>query len=62
MYAGEAVVLLGWALFYSRPAIWAGLAIERAVFARIVRWEERRLLGRFGRDHRGYQPAAPHPG
>ena len=27
MYAGEAVVWLGWALFYGRLAIWAGLAI-----------------------------------
>ena len=40
MYAGEAVVWLGWALFYRRPAIWAGLAIQCAAFAGIVRWEE----------------------
>jgi hypothetical protein len=33
MYAGEAVVWLGWALFYRRPAVWTGLAIQRAAFA-----------------------------
>jgi len=59
MYAAEAVVWLGWALFYGRPAIWAGLAIECAAFARIVRWEERRLLGRFGGDYRAYLAEVP---
>jgi hypothetical protein len=54
MYAGEAVVWLGWALFYGRPAVWAGLAIECAAFTGIVRWEEQRLLGSFGGEYRAY--------
>src|SRR6266566_29050 len=54
MYAGEAVVWLGWALFYRRPAVWAGLAIGCAAFAGIVRWEEQQLLGRFGAGYRAY--------
>src|SRR6476660_2496998 len=59
MYAGEAVVWLGWALFYGRPSVWAGLAIECAAFAGIVRWEEQRLLGRFGGDYRAYLAEVP---
>ena len=51
MFTGEAVVWLGWALFYGRPAIWAGLAIQCAAFAEIVRREEQWLLGRFGGDY-----------
>jgi len=59
MYAGEAVVWLGWALFYGRPAVWTGLAIECAAFAGIVRWEEQRLLGRFGGGYRAYLAEVP---
>jgi protein-S-isoprenylcysteine O-methyltransferase Ste14 len=59
MYAGEAVVWLGWALFYRRPAVWAGLAIECAAFSGIVRWEEQRLLSRFGGDYRAYLAEVP---
>jgi protein-S-isoprenylcysteine O-methyltransferase Ste14 len=59
MYAGEAVVWLGWALFYRRPPVWAGLAIECAAFAGIVRWEEQRLLGRFGGGYRAYLAEVP---
>ena len=43
IYAGEAIVWLGWALFYRRPPVWAGLAIGCAAFARIARSEEQRL-------------------
>jgi len=59
MYAGEGVVWLGWALFYRRPAVWAGLAIGCVAFAQIVRWEEQRLLGRFGSDYRAYLAEVP---
>lgn len=59
MYIGEAVVWLGWALFYGSPAVWAGLGILCAAFAKVVRWEERRLLERFGDDYRAYLAAVP---
>jgi protein-S-isoprenylcysteine O-methyltransferase Ste14 len=59
MYAGEAVVWLGWALVYRRPAVWAGLAIQCAAFAAIARWEERQLLNRFGDDYRTYLEQVP---
>jgi protein-S-isoprenylcysteine O-methyltransferase Ste14 len=59
MYAGEALVWLGWALFYHRTAVWAGLAIECAAFTAITRWEEQRLLTRFGRDYRAYLQEVP---
>jgi protein-S-isoprenylcysteine O-methyltransferase Ste14 len=59
MYAGEAVVWLGWALYYRRPAVWAGLAIQCAAFAAIARWEERRLLARFGGAYREYLAEVP---
>ena len=59
MYAGEAVVWLGWALYYRRPAVWAGLAIQCAASAAIARWEERRLLARFGGAYREYLAEVP---
>lgn len=59
MYAGEAVVWLGWALFYRRPAVWAGLAIQCAAFATIARWEEQRLVTHFGADYRQYLEEVP---
>src|SRR6516162_6311241 len=59
IYAGEAIVWLGWALFYRRPAVWAGLAIQWAAFAAIARWEERRLLTRFGDDYSEYLEQVP---
>jgi protein-S-isoprenylcysteine O-methyltransferase Ste14 len=59
MYAGQAVVWLGWALLYGSPAVWAGLAIECAAWAKIVRWEERQLLERFGDDYRAYLADVP---
>lgn len=59
MYVGEAFVWLGWALFYGSPAIWAGLAIICAALAKIVRWEERRLVERFGDDYRAYSCEVP---
>jgi protein-S-isoprenylcysteine O-methyltransferase Ste14 len=59
MYAGEAVVWLGWALFYRRPAVWAGLAIQCAAFAKIARWEKQRLLARFGGDYQDYLQQVP---
>lgn len=59
MYIGEAVVWLGWAVFYGSPAVWAGLAILCAAWAKVVRWEERRLLERFGDDYRAYLAAVP---
>lgn len=58
-YIGEAVVWLGWALFYGSPAVWAGLGILCAAFAKVVRWEERRLLERFGDDYRAYLATVP---
>ncbi len=65
MYLGEAVVWLGWALFYGSLAVWAGLAIMCAAFAGIARWEELRLLERFGDDYRAYLAEVvrwlPHP-
>ncbi len=59
MYIGEAVVWLGWAIFYDSPAVWAGLAILWAAWAKVVRWEERGLLERFGDDYRAYLAAVP---
>ncbi len=59
MYAGEAVVWLGWALFYGRAAVWAGLVIVCAAGTPIVRWEEGRLLERFGDEYRAYLAAVP---
>jgi len=59
MYAGEAIVWLGWALYYRRPAVWAGLAIQCAAFAAITRWEERRLLARFAGGYREYLAEVP---
>jgi protein-S-isoprenylcysteine O-methyltransferase Ste14 len=59
MYAGEAVVWLGWGLFYRRPAVWAGLALQCAAFAKIARWEEQRLLTRFGDGYREYLEEVP---
>jgi protein-S-isoprenylcysteine O-methyltransferase Ste14 len=59
MYAGEAAVWFGWALFYRRPAVWAGLAIQCAAFAAIARWEEQRLLTRFGGDYQDYRQQVP---
>jgi protein-S-isoprenylcysteine O-methyltransferase Ste14 len=59
MYGGEAVVWFGWALFYRCPPVWAGLAIQCAAFAAIARWEERRLLNRFGDDYRAYLEQVP---
>jgi hypothetical protein len=54
-----AAVWLGWALLYGSPAVWAGLAIECAAWAKIVRWEERQLLERFGDDYRAYLADVP---
>jgi protein-S-isoprenylcysteine O-methyltransferase Ste14 len=54
MCAGEAVAWAGWGPVYGSPAVWAGLAIMCTGLATTVRWEERRLLQRFGEDYRVY--------
>jgi protein-S-isoprenylcysteine O-methyltransferase Ste14 len=59
IYAGEAIVWFGWALYYRRPAVWAGLAIQCAGVAVIARWEERRLLARFGASYQDYLNQVP---
>jgi glutathione S-transferase len=42
-----------------RTGVWAGLAVQCAAFAAIARWEERRLLNRFGDDYRAYLDQVP---
>ncbi|HKA49334.1 MAG TPA: isoprenylcysteine carboxylmethyltransferase family protein [Candidatus Dormibacteraeota bacterium] len=59
MYVGEAAVWLGWGLFYSCLPVWIGWAIMCAALARVVRWEERRLVKPFGDDYRAYMEAVP---
>jgi len=59
IYAGEAIVWLGWALYYRHPAVWAGLAIQCAAITKITRWEEQQLLTRFGDDYRAYLEQVP---
>jgi len=59
MYIGEAVIWLGWGLFYGSPAVWAGLAILCATFVKVVPLEERLLQERFGDDYRAYLAAVP---
>jgi len=59
IYAGEAIVWLGWALYYRRPAVWAGLAIQCAGSTVITRWEEQRLLARFGASYQDYLNQVP---
>ncbi len=56
---GQVIVWLGWAIFYGSPAVWAGLAILWAAWAKVVRWEARGLLERFGDDYRAYLAAVP---
>jgi protein-S-isoprenylcysteine O-methyltransferase Ste14 len=59
MYAGEVIVWAGWGLVYASPAVWAGLAVMCTGLAATVRWEERRLLRRFGDDYRAYLAEVP---
>ena len=59
MYAGEVIVWAGWALVYASPAVWAGLAIMGTGLLATVRWEERRLLRRFGGDYQAYLAEVP---
>lgn len=42
------------ALFYNSLAVWTGLGILCVAWPKIVWWEERRLLERFGDDYRAY--------
>jgi protein-S-isoprenylcysteine O-methyltransferase Ste14 len=59
IYAGEAIAWAGWGLVYACPAVWAGAAIVCTGLATTVRWEERRLLQRFGEDYRAYLAEVP---
>jgi protein-S-isoprenylcysteine O-methyltransferase Ste14 len=59
IYAGEAIVWLGWALYYRHPAVWAGLVIQCAGVAVIARWEEHQLLTRFGASYQDYLNQVP---
>ena len=59
MYLGEAIVWLGWSLFYGRPAVWAGSATLYAGLPVVVRWEERGLIDSFGDDYRTYLAQVP---
>lgn len=59
MYFGEAIVWLGWALFYKSAAVFTGMLILCAAFSRVVRWEERRLLDQFGDSYRAYLAEVP---
>ena len=44
---------------YASPPVWVGLASLCAVFAVIVRWEERQLADRFGEDYWAYLAQVP---
>jgi len=59
MYVGEAIVWLGWALFYKSAAVFTGMLILCAAFSGVVRWEERRLLDHFGDSYRAYLAEVP---
>jgi protein-S-isoprenylcysteine O-methyltransferase Ste14 len=59
IFAGEALAWAGWGLVYASPAVWAGAAIVCTGLATTVRWEERRLLQRFGEDYRAYLAEVP---
>jgi protein-S-isoprenylcysteine O-methyltransferase Ste14 len=59
MYVGEAMIWLGWAVFYRSAAAWAGLAVFCATVAAIVPREERRLAERFGDGYRAYLDEVP---
>ena len=59
IYAGEAIVWLGWALYYRRTAVWAGLAIQCAASTKITQWEEQQLLTRFGASYQDYLNQVP---
>ena len=51
--------LIRWGLVYASPAVWAGLAVICTGLAGTVRWEERRLLRRFGDDYQAYLAGVP---
>ena len=59
IYAGAVIVWLGWALYYRHPAVWAGLTVQCAGSTVIARWEEQRLLARFGASYQDYLNQVP---
>jgi protein-S-isoprenylcysteine O-methyltransferase Ste14 len=59
MYVGDCAMWLGWTLFTGSAAVATGFVLLCAAFAGLVRWEERRLIERFGSAYLVYRSQVP---